>query len=89
MAVAGCDPSIMGYGPVLQVKKRLKQAGIDVDDLDVVELNEAFAAQSLPVMKDLGLLEVADEKVNLNGGAIALGHPLGVRVHVLVRLLSI
>ncbi|KZN35931.1 3-ketoacyl-CoA thiolase [Pseudoalteromonas luteoviolacea S2607] len=77
MAVAGCDPSIMGYGPVPATQKALKHAGISVEDLDVVELNEAFAAQSLPVMKDLGLLDVADEKVNLNGGAIALGHPLG------------
>ncbi|KZN60440.1 acetyl-CoA C-acyltransferase FadA [Pseudoalteromonas luteoviolacea] len=77
MAVAGCDPSIMGYGPVPATQKALKHAGISVADLDVVELNEAFAAQSLPVMKDLGLLDVADEKVNLNGGAIALGHPLG------------
>ncbi|MBE0370031.1 acetyl-CoA acyltransferase [Pseudoalteromonas aurantia 208] len=77
MAVAGCDPSIMGYGPVPASKKALKQAGISIDDIDVAELNEAFAAQSLPVLKDLGLLDVADEKVNLNGGAIALGHPLG------------
>ena len=77
MAVAGCDPSIMGYGPVPASKKALKQAGITIDDIGVAELNEAFAAQSLPVLKDLGLLEVADEKVNLNGGAIALGHPLG------------
>jgi acetyl-CoA acyltransferase len=77
MAVAGCDPSIMGYGPVPASKKALQQAGITIDDIDVAELNEAFAAQSLPVLKDLGLLEVADEKVNLNGGAIALGHPLG------------
>lgn len=77
MAVAGCDPSIMGYGPVPASKKALAQAGITIDDLGVVELNEAFAAQSLPVMKDLGLMDVVDEKVNLNGGAIALGHPLG------------
>jgi acetyl-CoA acyltransferase len=77
MAVAGCDPSIMGYGPVPATKKALQAAGITINDIDVAELNEAFAAQSLPVLKDLGLLEVADEKVNLNGGAIALGHPLG------------
>ncbi|WP_215399344.1 acetyl-CoA C-acyltransferase FadA [Rheinheimera oceanensis] len=77
MGVAGCDPSIMGYGPVPASKKALKAAGISINDIDYAELNEAFAAQALPVMKDLGLLEVADQKVNLNGGAIALGHPLG------------
>lgn len=77
IAAAGCDPSIMGYGPVPAVQKALKRAGLSIQDMGVVELNEAFAAQSLPVMKDLGLLDVADEKVNLNGGAIALGHPLG------------
>lgn len=77
MASTGCDPSIMGYGPVPAVKKVLKRAGMDVGDVDLFELNEAFAAQSLPVLKDLGLLDVMDEKVNLNGGAIALGHPLG------------
>ncbi|MGR5363874.1 acetyl-CoA C-acyltransferase FadA [Vibrio mediterranei] len=77
MAIAGCDPSIMGYGPVPATQKALKRAGLTMDDIDIVELNEAFAAQSLPCAKDLGLLDVVDEKVNLNGGAIALGHPLG------------
>ena len=77
MAVSGCDAAIMGYGPVPASKKALKRAGMSIDDMDYVELNEAFAAQSLPVMKDLGLLEHMDTKVNLNGGAIALGHPLG------------
>jgi acetyl-CoA acyltransferase len=77
MGVAGCDPSIMGYGPVPASKKALKAAGLDISQIDYFELNEAFAAQALPVMKDLGLLEVMDTKVNLNGGAIALGHPLG------------
>lgn len=77
MAVAGCDPSIMGYGPVPATQKALKRAGVTIDDIGMVELNEAFAAQSLPCAKDLGLLEKVDEKVNLNGGAIALGHPLG------------
>ena len=77
MAVAGCDPAVMGYGPVPAVNKLLKRAGISMTDVDVVELNEAFAAQSIPVLKDLKLLDVMDEKVNLNGGAIALGHPLG------------
>lgn len=77
MAVAGVDPSIMGYGPVPATHKALKRAGLSMDDIDHVELNEAFAAQALPVLKDLGLLENMDEKVNLHGGAIALGHPFG------------
>ncbi|MGO2233607.1 acetyl-CoA C-acyltransferase FadA [Marinomonas sp. UCMA 3892] len=77
MAVAGCDPAIMGYGPVPATKKALKRAGLTIADIDIVELNEAFAAQSIPVLKDLGLLDLVDDKVNLNGGAIALGHPLG------------
>lgn len=77
MGVAGCDPAIMGYGPVPAVQKALKRAGLQTSDIDLWELNEAFAAQSLPVIKDLNLLDVMDEKINLNGGAIALGHPLG------------
>jgi acetyl-CoA acyltransferase len=77
MGVAGCDPSIMGFGPVPASQKALKRAGLTVDDLDVVELNEAFAAQGLAVLKNLKLLDQMDDKVNLNGGAIALGHPLG------------
>lgn len=77
MSVAGVDPSIMGYGPVPAVKKALKKAGLKTQDVDIMELNEAFAAQSLPVLKDLKMLDVMDTKVNLHGGAIALGHPLG------------
>jgi acetyl-CoA acyltransferase len=77
MAVAGVDPSIMGYGPVPSTHKALKREGLTMSDIDYVELNEAFAAQALAVLKDLGLLDVMDEKVNLNGGAIALGHPFG------------
>ncbi|MGB3624047.1 acetyl-CoA C-acyltransferase FadA [Ketobacter sp. MCCC 1A13808] len=77
MAVAGCDAAIMGYGPVPATQKALKRAGLTIDDIDYVELNEAFAAQSLPCAKDLKLLDKVDDKVNLNGGAIALGHPLG------------
>jgi acetyl-CoA acyltransferase len=77
MSAVGVDPSIMGYGPVPAVRKALARAGMQISDVDLFELNEAFAAQSLPVLKDLGLLDVIDEKVNLNGGAIALGHPLG------------
>ncbi|OFW75235.1 MAG: acetyl-CoA acetyltransferase [Alicyclobacillus sp. RIFOXYA1_FULL_53_8] len=73
-AVAGVDPDIMGVGPVAAVPKALKLAGIDLQDVDLFELNEAFASQSLHVIRNLGLDE---EKVNVNGGAIALGHPLG------------
>ena len=77
MAVAGVDPSIMGYGPVPATHKALKRARLSMKDIDHVELNEAFAAQALPVLKDLSLLENMDQKVNLHGGAIALGHPFG------------
>jgi len=77
MAYAGVDPSIMGYGPVPASKKALKKAGLSISDIDCVELNEAFAAQALPVLKDLNLLDDVESKVNLRGGAIALGHPLG------------
>lgn len=77
MAVVGCDPSIMGYGPVPASRLALQRAGLSIADIGVFELNEAFAAQTLPCIKDLGLMEKLDEKVNLNGGAIALGHPLG------------
>lgn len=77
MAASGCDPSIMGYGPVPAVKKALKKAGLGISDIELWELNEAFAAQSLPVLKDLELLDVMEDRVNVNGGAIALGHPLG------------
>jgi len=77
MAVAGVDPSIMGYGPVPAVRKALKRASLEIGDIDYIELNEAFAAQSLPVLKDLGLRDNMEEKVNIHGGAIALGHPLG------------
>ncbi|ENU3044765.1 acetyl-CoA C-acyltransferase, partial [Shigella flexneri] len=77
MAVVGCDPSIMGYGPVPASKLALKKAGLSASDIGVFEMNEAFAAQILPCIKDLGLMEQIDEKINLNGGAIALGHPLG------------
>lgn len=77
MATAGVDPSIMGYGPVPAVKKALTRAGMKIQDIQLWELNEAFAAQSLPVLKDLQLRDQIEKKVNLNGGAIALGHPLG------------
>jgi 3-oxoadipyl-CoA thiolase len=74
-AVAGVDPRVMGIGPVPAVRKLLERAGVGVDDLDLVELNEAFASQSLVVIRELGL---DPERVNVNGGAIALGHPLGM-----------
>ena len=74
MAVAGVDPSIMGIGPVPATRRALQRAGISVSDLDLIELNEAFASQSLACIHDLGL-DAA--KVNVNGGAIAIGHPLG------------
>ena len=76
MAVAGCDAAIMGYGPVPATQKALKRAGLSMNDIQTVELNEAFAAQGLSVMKALGILDKQD-MINLNGGAIALGHPLG------------
>jgi acetyl-CoA C-acetyltransferase len=74
MAVAGVDPSIMGIGPVPATRKALQRAGLSLNDLDLVELNEAFASQSLACMADL---ELDPAKVNVNGGAIAIGHPLG------------
>jgi 3-oxoadipyl-CoA thiolase len=74
-AVAGVDPRVMGIGPVPAVRKLLERTGVGVEEIDLVELNEAFASQSLAVVRDLGLDE---EKVNVNGGAIAIGHPLGM-----------
>jgi acetyl-CoA acetyltransferase family protein len=73
-AVAGVDPATMGLGPIPASRLALQRAGLTVDDLDLVELNEAFAAQAVPVMRELGL---DPEKTNVNGGAIAIGHPLG------------
>jgi 3-oxoadipyl-CoA thiolase len=74
-AVAGVDPRVMGIGPIPAVRRLLERTGIELDEIDLVELNEAFASQSLAVVRDLGLDE---ERVNVNGGAIALGHPLGM-----------
>lgn len=76
MASSGCNPSIMGIGPVPASKKALQRAGLSLDDIDYFELNEAFAAQSLAVIKELKLTERMD-RINIKGGAIALGHPLG------------
>ena len=74
VSVAGCAPEIMGIGPVAATRKALDRAGIPLDEIDVIELNEAFASQSIACIRELGLDE---EKINLDGGAIALGHPLG------------
>ena len=77
MATAGVPPRIMGFGPAPAVRKVLAQTGLTLDRMDVIELNEAFAAQALAVLRDLGLADDAPH-VNPNGGAIALGHPLGM-----------
>ena len=77
MATAGVEPKFMGLGPVPAVRKVLERAGLNINDMDVIELNEAFAAQALGVLRQLGLADDA-EHVNPNGGAIALGHPLGM-----------
>ncbi|HIF9368533.1 TPA: acetyl-CoA C-acyltransferase FadA [Photobacterium damselae] len=77
MATAGVPAAIMGYGPVPATSKALAKAQLTIHDMDYVEINEAFAAQSIPCLKDLELWDVRDDKVNLHGGAIALGHPLG------------
>ena len=84
-AVAGVDPAVMGYGPVPATRKALARAGIEVGDLDLVELNEAFASQSIVCIDDLGL---DPAKVNVNGGAIALGHPLGMSGSRLITMLT-
>ncbi len=77
MAVAGCDAAIMGFGPVPATQKALKRAGMTMADIELAEFNEAFAAQALSCIKQLGWIDNYDDRVNLNGGAIALGHPLG------------
>ena len=84
-AVAGVDPAVMGVGPVPATRKALTRAGIGVEDLDLVELNEAFASQSLVCIDELGL---DPERVNVNGGAIALGHPLGMSGGRLITMLT-
>ena len=83
-AVAGVDPSVMGLGPIPATRKALERAGLTVDDLDLVELNEAFASQSIACIRELRL---DPEKVNVNGGAIAIGHPLGMSGARLVTML--
>ncbi|HWI02762.1 MAG TPA: thiolase family protein, partial [Acidimicrobiales bacterium] len=84
-AVAGVDPSVMGLGPIPATRKALARAGLTVDDLDLVELNEAFASQSVACIRELGL---DPEKVNVNGGAIAIGHPLGMSGARLITMLA-
>jgi acetyl-CoA acyltransferase 2 len=86
--VSGCDPKIMGIGPVPATQKMMARAGITLDDVDLIEVNEAFAPQVLAVQKELG---IPTEKLNVDGGAIALGHPLGasgarITVHLLRAL---
>ena len=84
-ATCGVDPSLMGSGPIPASKKALLKAGWQIKDLDLIESNEAFAAQSLAVIKDLG---IPKEKVNVNGGAIAIGHPIGASgTRILVTLI--
>ena len=73
-ATAGVDPRIMGMGPMAAIPKALKQGGLKLNDIDLIELNEAFAAQALAVAKEVGIDKT---KLNVNGGAIAVGHPLG------------
>ncbi|HEU5140268.1 MAG TPA: thiolase family protein [Bacillales bacterium] len=83
-AVAGVDPAYMGIGPVPATRKALKQADLKIDDIDLIELNEAFAAQSIPVIRELG---IDKNKLNPNGGAIALGHPIGATGAILMTKL--
>ena len=84
-AVGGVEPHLMGIGPIVAVPKALKIAGLGLEQIDLIELNEAFAAQGIAVMRTLGM---DPEKVNVNGGAIALGHPVGASgARVLVTLL--
>ena len=82
-AAAGVDPNIMGIGPVPAMQKALAKAGLTVDDLDVIELNEAFAAQAIACCRDLGIDWRNQEKLNPNGGAIALGHPIAGSLAIL------
>ena len=84
-ALAGVDPSVMGIGPVAATQKVMKKTGMTIDQFDIIEANEAFAAQSIAVQRDLGF---KDEQLNPNGGAIALGHPVGASgCRILVTLL--
>jgi len=84
-AVAGVDPAVMGLGPIPATRKALERAGLTIDDLDLIELNEAFASQSIACIRELGL---DPERVNVNGGAIAIGHPLGMSGSRLITMLA-
>ena len=85
MAVGGVDPEIMGIGPVVAIPKAVKYAGISLDSVDLIELNEAFASQSLYILRTLG---IDPARLNVNGGSIALGHPLGCTgVYLTAKLL--
>ena len=84
-AIAGVDPAVMGIGPIPATRKALERAGIGIGDVDIIELNEAFASQSIAVIDELGL---DPSKVNPNGGAIALGHPLGMSGGRLITMLT-
>ena len=84
-ALEGCDPNFMGLGPISATKKALKRANLTIKDIDIIELNEAFASQSLACIKELS---ISEEIVNLDGGAIALGHPIGASgTRILITLL--
>ena len=74
MAISGCRPEIMGIGPVVSSQKALKRAGLKLEDIDIIEMNEAFAAQSLACVDELW---IEMSKLNIHGGALAMGHPLG------------
>ncbi|MBE0478927.1 acetyl-CoA C-acyltransferase, partial [Candidatus Aerophobetes bacterium] len=80
-ALVGIEPEMMGMAPVSAIKKALKKAGLVLDDIDLFELNEAFAAQCLGVLREL---PIPEEKLNVNGGAIALGHPIGATGAILI-----
>ncbi|MBN2845237.1 MAG: thiolase family protein, partial [Deltaproteobacteria bacterium] len=90
-AMAGCDPTVMGIGPIFAARKLLERTGLSVDDIDVWELNEAFGSQSLACVRELGIAQNAPfDNVNVWGGALALGHPLGESgARVIVTLNSI
>jgi acetyl-CoA C-acetyltransferase len=78
MAAAGVAPRIMGVGPIEAARRLVARTGVGIDQLDVIELNEAFASQAIATLRDLGIDPLGDPRVNPNGGAIALGHPLGM-----------
>ena len=87
--LSGCGPEVMGIGPVVSTQKALEKAGLTLADLDLIELNEAFAAQALACTKALGLTDEDHERINVNGSGISLGHPVGATgVRILTNLLN-